>query len=67
MVGMPHAKIILYKTLEQTGNNIKMGRLNICDMAWIGFSVQVPGCCEQDNEHSGSVNGGEILEQLDDC
>jgi hypothetical protein len=49
------------------GNNIKMDLIVICDMVWIGFRSQIPGCCEHDNEPSGSVNGGQILEQLNDC
>jgi hypothetical protein len=27
----------------------------------------VTGCCEHGNEPSGSIKGGEILDQLTDC
>jgi hypothetical protein len=27
----------------------------------------VAGCCEQSNEPSGSIKGGEFLDQLTDC
>jgi hypothetical protein len=49
------------------GNNIKKDPIILCDGEWIEFGGQLAGCFEHGNEPSGSVNGAEILEHLNDC
>jgi hypothetical protein len=43
----------------------RMGRCGL-DLSGLGTVAEVSGSCEHDNESTGSIKGGEFLEELSD-